>query len=76
MSTKPRKTKPKTPQQRMQARRALARSGFASRAALGALRDPKVRADLQRQGARLASHPENAAIDDWIETIVDWSEWR
>lgn len=40
------------------------------------LRDPKVRADLRRQGRLLAEHPENKAIDDWIEAVVDWDEWK
>ena len=40
------------------------------------LRDPRVRADLRRQGRLLAQHPENAAIDDWIEAAYDWSEWK
>ena len=69
------KTKPKTPQQRMQARRARLH-------ALGLrpvqhwvpdLRDPKVRADIRRQGKLLARHPENDEIDAWIEANYDWS---
>lgn len=40
------------------------------------LRDPKVRADLRRQGQLLAQHPENAAIDAWIEQVYDWDAWR
>jgi hypothetical protein len=40
------------------------------------LRDPRVRADLRRQGRLLARHPENAEIDAWIDHIYDWSEWR
>jgi hypothetical protein len=40
------------------------------------LRDPRVRADLRRQGRLLAQHPENAAIDAWIDAMYDWSEWR
>jgi hypothetical protein len=31
------------------------------------LRDPKVLADLRRQGKLLAQHPENDAIDDFID---------
>jgi hypothetical protein len=23
----------------------------------------------------MAEHPENDAIDDWIEAIVDWDDW-
>ncbi len=40
------------------------------------LRDPSVRADLRRQGKLLAKHPENDAIDDWIDAVYDWSEWK
>lgn len=40
------------------------------------LRDPRVRADLRRQARLLASHPENDAIDEWIENNYDFSEWR
>jgi hypothetical protein len=40
------------------------------------LRDPKVRADLRRQGKLRAKDPENDAIDDWIDAAYDWSEWR
>jgi hypothetical protein len=40
------------------------------------MRDPKVRADLRRQGRLLAEHPENDAIDDWIEAVVDWDDWK
>jgi len=40
------------------------------------LRDPRVRAAIRREAALLAQHPENAAIDDWIDAAYDWSEWR
>ena len=40
------------------------------------LRNPRVRADLRRQGRLLGQHPENAAIDGWIEAAYDWNEWR
>jgi hypothetical protein len=40
------------------------------------LRNPKVRADLRRQGKLLAKHSENDAIDAWIEAVYDSSEWR
>lgn len=40
------------------------------------LRDPRVRADLRRQGKLLAQHPENAEIDAWIDAVYDWSEWK
>jgi hypothetical protein len=40
------------------------------------LRDPKVRAEIRRQGALLSRHPENATIDDWIEAAYDWNDLR
>jgi hypothetical protein len=40
------------------------------------LRDPRVRADLRREATLLAQHPENAAIDAWIDAVYDWSEWK
>jgi hypothetical protein len=79
MSTARRKkTKPKTPRQRMAARRKrLPAQGLRPvQHWVPDLRDPKVRADLRRQGRLLARHPENAKVDTWIEHIYDWSEWR
>lgn len=40
------------------------------------IRDPKVRADLLRQGRLLGKHAENAKIDAWIDANYDWSEWK
>jgi Protein of unknown function (DUF3018) len=40
------------------------------------LRDPRVVAEIRREAALLAKHPENAAIDDWIDASYDWSEWK
>jgi hypothetical protein len=40
------------------------------------LRDPRVLADLRRQGRLLARHPENDRIDAWIEAVYDTSGWR
>lgn len=70
--------KPKTAQQRMAARRHRLRAQGLRPVQhwVPDLRDPKVRADLRRQGRLLASHPENDAIDDWIEKNYDFSEWR
>jgi hypothetical protein len=78
MATAPRKAKPKTAQQRMQARRARLRAQGLRPIQhwVPDLRNPKVRADLRRQGKLLAQHPENAAIDEWIEAVYDFSEWR
>ncbi len=40
------------------------------------LRDPKVRAELRREARMMTTHPENAAIDDWIEAVHDWDAWK
>jgi Antitoxin MazE-like len=81
MATPPRKakrTKPRTPRQRMAARRERLRAQGLRPVQhwVPDLRDPKVKADLRRQAKMLARHPENAAIDDWIEAVYDWDAWR
>jgi len=40
------------------------------------LRDPRVLARIGRQGALLAQHPRDDAIDAWIEAVYDSSEWK
>ena len=40
------------------------------------LRNPRVRAALRREAALLAHHPDNAAIDAWIDAAYDWNEWK
>jgi Antitoxin MazE-like len=40
------------------------------------LRDPRVLARIRRQDALLAQHPENDAIDAWIEAVYDSNEWK
>jgi hypothetical protein len=40
------------------------------------LRDPKVAADIRRQAKLMAQHPENDAIDDWLEKAIDWEAWK
>lgn len=78
MPTARRKSKPKTPRERMQARRQRLRAQGLRPVQhwVPDLRDPKVRADIRRQGRLLAKHPENAEIDAWIEVMTDYSEWR
>jgi hypothetical protein len=78
MPTARRKSKPKTPQQRMQARRDRLRAQGLRPVQhwVPDLRDPKVKADIRRQGKLLAQHPENDEIDAWIEANYDWSAWR
>ncbi len=78
MPVKPRTNRPKTPQQRMSARRKRLRAQGLRPVQhwVPDLRDPRVRADLRRQGKLLARHPENAALDAWIDASYDWSEWK
>jgi hypothetical protein len=79
MATKPRpKTKPKSPKERMSARRKRLRAQGLRPVQhwVPDLRDPRVRSEIRREAALLAHHPENDAIDDWIDAVYDWSEWR
>lgn len=78
MSAPRRKAKPKTPRERMAARRARLRAQGLRPVQFWVpdLRDPKVRADLKRQARLMARHPENDDIDAWIESMTDFSEWR
>jgi Protein of unknown function (DUF3018) len=39
------------------------------------MRDPEFLAELRREGAMMRHHPENDAIDEWIEAVYDWDEW-
>jgi hypothetical protein len=78
MASNPKKAKPRTPQQRMAARRVRLRAQGLRPIQhwVPDLRDPKVRADLRRQAKLMARHPENDAIDRWVEAAYDWSEWK
>jgi len=84
MATTPRKRNgkakaaPKTPRQRMAARRKRLRAQGLRPVQFWVpdLRDPKVRADLRRQAKLMARPVEGGALDDWIEQVYDWSEWR
>jgi hypothetical protein len=80
MPTTPRKsrTKPKTPQQRMAARRKRLRAQGLRPIQhwVPDLRDPKVRAEIRREAKLLARPVENGALDDWIEAAIDWSDLR
>ena len=44
-----------------------------SRSRLG-LRDPHLLAEIRRQVALMSQHP--ATIDEWIEAVYDWSDWK
>lgn len=78
MPTRPKASRPKSARERMQARRdRLRRQGLRPvQHWVPDLRDPKVRAEIRREAALLAKHPENDAIDDWIEQMYDSSDWR
>jgi hypothetical protein len=68
--------KPKSARERMAARRARLRAQGLRPVQFWVpdTRDPKVRADLRRQGELLARHPENDDIDRWIEAAIDWRD--
>jgi len=78
MAPKPKTARPKTARERMSARRKRLRAQGLRPVQhwVPDLRDPRVRANLRRQGRLLAKHPENAAIDAWIEAAYDWSELK
>ncbi len=77
MATTHKKPKPRTPQQRMAARRerAPAQGLPPAQFRVPDLRNPKVVADIRRQAKLMAQHPENDAIDDWLDAIRDPSDW-
>jgi nicotinamide mononucleotide adenylyltransferase len=80
MPTKPERDsrRPKTARERMNARRKRLRAQGLRPVQYWVpdLRDPKVRADLRRQGRLLARYPQNDPIDTWIEAVYDTSGWR
>lgn len=69
--------RPKTSRERMNARRdRLRQEGLRPvQHWVPDLRNPKVRAAIRREVALLARHPENAAIDDWVEAAIDPRDW-
>jgi hypothetical protein len=78
MPAKPKTKHPKTARERMSTRRKRLRAQGLRPVQhwVPDLRDPKVRAAIRREAAQLARHPENDAIDDWIDAAYDWSEWK
>ena len=78
MPPKPKAKRPKTARERMSARRKRLRAQGLRPVQYWVpdVRDPKVRADLLRQGRLLARFPENDPIDEWIEAVFDTSGWR
>ena len=78
MATTPKKSKPRTPQQRMASRRDRLRAQGLRPVQhwVPDLRNPKVLAEIRREAAAMAQHPEHDAIDAWNEAAYDWSEWK
>ncbi len=78
MAAKPKTKHPKTARERMSARRKRLRAQGLRPVQhwVPDLSDPRVRAAIRREAALLARHPENDAIDDWIDAAYDWSEWK
>jgi hypothetical protein len=76
--TKTKSNRPKTARERMSNRRKRLRAQGLRPVQhwVPDLRDPKVRAEVRREAALLAQHPDNAAIDAWIDASYDWSEWK
>jgi hypothetical protein len=74
----PKAKRPKTARERMSARRKRLRAQGLRPVQhwVPDLRDPRVVAEIRREAALLAKHPDNAAIDDWIDASYDWSEWK
>jgi hypothetical protein len=77
MASTPKKAKPRTPRERMASRRERLRAQGLRPVQhwVPDLRDPKVLAQIRREGAMLSRHPEDAAIDDWLDTIRDPEDW-
>lgn len=78
MATTPKKSKPRTAQQRMASRRERLRAQGLRPVQhwVPDLRNPKVLAEIRREAAAMAKHPENDVIDAWNEAAYDWSEWK
>jgi hypothetical protein len=77
MASTPKKTKPQTPKQRMASRRERLRARGLRPVQhwVPDLRDPKVLAEIRREIKLMAKHPENDAIDDWLDAIRDPKDW-
>jgi len=74
MPAKPR-TRAKTAKERMTARRKRLRAQGLRPIQhwVPDLRNPRIRAEIRREAALLSKPHE---IDSWIDTAVDWSEWK
>ena len=78
MASAPKTARPRTPRERMALRRERLRAQGLRPVQhwVPDLRDPKVLAEIRREVELMAQHPENAAIDDWIEQVYDWESWK
>ena len=74
MRTKPKSNHPKSARERARRQRLRAQGLRPVQFWVHDLRNPRVRAAIRREAALLSRHPENAAIDDWIERAYDWGE--
>jgi hypothetical protein len=77
MATTRKEPKPRNPQQHATSRseRSAGQELPPAQFRVPDLRDPKVVADIRRQAKLMAHHPENDAIDDWLDAIRDPSDW-
>jgi virulence-associated protein VagC len=73
MPAKRKPSRPKSAAERMRAHRARLRAQGLRPIQhwVPDLRDPKVRAEIRRQGELLSRHPENDEIDAWLEAVLD-----
>ncbi len=71
------KGRPKTARERMQARRERLRAQGLRPVQhwVPDLRDARVRAAIRREAALLTRHPENPALDDWLDAVRDTRDW-
>lgn len=71
------KNAPKSPRERMASRRERLRAQGLRPVQhwVPDLRDPKVLADIRREGAMMAKHPDNDALDDWLDKVRDPADW-
>jgi hypothetical protein len=77
MALRVKPVRPKTARERMSARRKRLRANGLRPVQYWVpdLRNSKLRAAIRKEAALLAQHPDNAAIDDWIDAAYDWREW-
>lgn len=68
---------PKSPRERMASRRERLRAQGLRPVQhwVPDLRDPKVLADIHHEGAMMAKHPDNDALDDWLDKVRDPADW-